>query len=199
MASATPRAAITALGRYVPERVVTNVDLEKMVDTSDEWIRTRTGIRQRHIAPAGTPTSNLAAAAARMLLEKRGIGAGELDLIIVGTVTPDMLFPATACVVQDKIQARKAWAFDISAACSGFVYALTMGAQFIQSGAHRKVLVIGADVMSSIIDYRDRTTCVLFGDGAGAVLLEPSTDETGIIDFHNEVDGSGGCYLNMPA
>jgi len=134
-----------------------------------------------------------------MALEKRGIGADELDLIIIGTVTPDTLFPATACVVQDKIQAKKAWAFDISAACSGFTYALTMGAQFIASGAHRKVLVIGADVMSTIIDYKDRTTCVLFGDGAGAVLLEPSTDETGFIDFYNEVDGSGGCYLNMPA
>jgi 3-oxoacyl-[acyl-carrier-protein] synthase III len=199
MASASPRAAITAVGRYVPERVMTNAELEKMVDTSDEWIRTRTGIRQRHIAAAGTPTSDLAVPAARMALEKRGLGAEELDLIIVGTVTPDMLFPATACVVQDKIQAKKAWAFDISAACSGFVYALTMGAQFIQSGVHRKVLVIGADVMSSIIDYKDRTTCVLFGDGAGAVLLEPSTDDTGIIDFHHEVDGSGGCYLNMPA
>jgi 3-oxoacyl-[acyl-carrier-protein] synthase-3 len=178
---------------------MTNADLEKIVDTSDDWIRTRTGIHQRHIAPAGTPTSELAARAARMALEKRGIGAEELDLIIVGTVTPDMLFPATACVVQDKIQARKAWAFDISAACSGFTYALTMGAQFIASGAHRKVLVIGADVMSSIIDYQDRTTCVLFGDGAGAVLLEPSTDDTGFLDFYNEVDGSGGCYLNMPA
>jgi 3-oxoacyl-[acyl-carrier-protein] synthase-3 len=178
---------------------MTNADLEKIVDTSDEWIRTRTGIRQRHVAEAGTPTSELAARAARMALEKRGIGADELDLIIIGTVTPDTLFPATACVVQDKIQARKAWAFDISAACSGFTYALTMGAQFIASGAHRKVLVIGADVMSSIIDYQDRTTCVLFGDGAGAVLLEPSTDETGFIDFYNEVDGSGGCYLNMPA
>jgi 3-oxoacyl-[acyl-carrier-protein] synthase-3 len=199
MGSATPRAAITALGRYVPERVVTNAELEKMVDTSDEWIVTRTGIKQRHIAAAGTPTSDLASAAARMLLEKRGIGADELDLIIVGTVTPDMLFPATACVVQHKIQAHKAWAFDISAACSGFVYALTMGAQFIQSGAHRKVLVIGADVMSSIIDYKDRATCVLFGDGAGAVLLEPSPDDNGIIDFQHEVDGSGGCYLNMPA
>jgi 3-oxoacyl-[acyl-carrier-protein] synthase III len=199
MGSATPRATITALGRYVPEGVVTNADLEKVVETSDEWIRTRTGIRQRHIAPPGTPTSDLAAAAARMVLEKRGIGAEELDLIIVGTVTPDMLFPATACVVQDKIKAHRAWAFDISAACSGFVYALTIGAQFIQSGAHRKVLVIGADVMSSIIDYRDRTTCVLFGDGAGAVLLEPSSDDTGIIDYQNEVDGSGGCYLNMPA
>jgi 3-oxoacyl-[acyl-carrier-protein] synthase-3 len=134
-----------------------------------------------------------------MALEKRGIGADELDLIVIGTVTPDTLFPATACVVQDKIQAKKAWAFDISAACSGFTYALTVGAQFIASGAHRKVLVIGADVMSTIIDYQDRTTCVLFGDGAGAVLLEPSTDDTGIIDFYNEVDGSGGCYLIMPA
>jgi 3-oxoacyl-[acyl-carrier-protein] synthase III len=199
MPSATARAAITALGRYVPERVMTNADLEKIVDTSDEWIRTRTGIHQRHVAEPGTPTSELAARAARMALEKRGIGADELDLIIVGTVTPDTLFPATACVVQDKIKARKAWAFDISAACSGFTYALTMGAQFIASGAHRKVLVIGADVMSSIIDYQDRTTCVLFGDGAGAVLLEPSTDENGFIDFYNEVDGSGGCYLNMPA
>jgi 3-oxoacyl-[acyl-carrier-protein] synthase-3 len=178
---------------------MTNADLERIVDTSDEWIRTRTGIRQRHIAEPGTPTSELAARAARMALEKRGIGADELDLIIIGTVTPDTLFPATACVVQDKIQAKKAWAFDISAACSGFTYALTMGAQFIASGAHRKVLVIGADVMSTIIDYKDRTTCVLFGDGAGAVLLEPSTDETGFIDFYNEVDGSGGCYLNMPA
>jgi 3-oxoacyl-[acyl-carrier-protein] synthase III len=193
------RAAITALGRYVPERVLTNADLEKIVDTSDEWIRTRTGIRQRHVAEPGTPTSELAVRAARMALDKRGIGADELDLIVIGTVTPDTLFPATACVVQDKLQARKAWAFDISAACSGFTYALTVGAQFIASGAHRKVLVIGADVMSTIIDYQDRTTCVLFGDGAGAVLLEPSTDDTGIIDFYNEVDGSGGCYLIMPA
>jgi 3-oxoacyl-[acyl-carrier-protein] synthase-3 len=198
MASA-PRAAITAVGRYVPERIMTNADLEKLVATSDEWIRTRTGIRQRHIAPPGTPTSELAVRAARQALEMRGMGAEELDLIVVATVTPDMLFPATACVVQDKIGAKKAWAFDISAACSGFTYALTTGAQFIRSGAHGKVLVIGADVMSSIIDYTDRTTCVLFGDGAGAVLLEPSTDGTGFIDFYNEVDGSGACYLNMPA
>src|SRR5260221_9551844 len=194
----TPRAAITALGRYVPERVLTNADLEKIVDTSDEWPRPATGPRQRHVAEPGTPTSELAARAARMALEKGGIGADELDLIVIGPVTPDTLSPATACVVQDKIQARKAWAFDISAACSGFTYALTVGAQFIASGAHRKVLVIGADVMSTIIDYQDRTTCVLFGDGAGAVLLEPSTDDTGIIDFYNEVDGSGGCYLIMP-
>jgi 3-oxoacyl-[acyl-carrier-protein] synthase-3 len=198
MGIATTRAAITAVGRYVPERVMTNADLERIVDTSDEWIRSRTGIEQRHIAEPGTPTSELAVRAARMALEKRGIGADELDLIIVGTVTPDTIFPATACVIQDKIQAKKAWAFDISAACSGFTYALTMGAQFIASGAHRKVLVIGADVMSTIIDYQDRTTCVLFGDGAGAVLLEPSKDDTGFIDFYNEVDGSGGCYLIMP-
>jgi 3-oxoacyl-[acyl-carrier-protein] synthase-3 len=199
MGSANTRAAITGLGRYVPERVLTNADLEALVDTSDEWIRTRTGIRERHIVAPGTPTSELAVRAARMALEKRGMGADELDLIIVGTVTPDMLFPATACVVQDKLGAKKAWAFDISAACSGFMYALTIGAQFIQTGAHRKVLVIGADVMSSIIDYKDRTTCVLFGDGAGAVLLEPAADDTGIIDFYHEVDGSGGCHLNMPA
>jgi len=194
-----PRAAITAVGRYVPERVMTNADLEKLVDTSDEWIRTRTGIRERHIVEPGTPTSELAVRAARMALEKRGIDAEELDLIIVATVTPDMIFPATGCVLQDKLKARKAWAFDISAACSGFVYALAMGAQFVATGVHRKVLVIGADVMSSIIDYKDRTTCVLFGDGAGAVLLEPSSDDTGIIDFYHEVDGSGACHLHMPA
>jgi 3-oxoacyl-[acyl-carrier-protein] synthase III len=196
---ATTRAAITALGRYVPERVMTNADLEKLVDTSDEWIRTRTGIRERHVAEPGTPTSELAVRAARMALEKRGVGADEIDLIIVGTVTPDTLFPSCACIVQDKLGAKKAWAFDLAAACSGFTYALTTGAQFIQSGVHRKVLVIGADVMSTIIDYKDRTTCVLFGDGAGAVLLEPSKDDNGIIDFYNEVDGSGGNYLNMPA
>ena len=193
------RARITALGRHVPERVLTNADLEKMVDTSDEWIRTRTGILQRHVAEKGTPTSTLAAAAAQDALRKRGISASELDLIIVATVTPDMMFPATACIVQNKLEATKAWGFDISAACSGFLYALTMGVQFVESGAHRKVLVIGADVMSAIMDYTDRTTCVLFGDAAGAVLLEPSDDGTGIIDFHHEVDGSGGCYLNMPA
>ena len=193
------RAAITALGSYVPERVVTNADLEKIVDTSDEWIRTRTGIRQRHVVEPGTPTSAIAANAARDALRRRGIGADEVDLIIVATVTPDMLFPATACLVQDRIGAKKAWGFDVSAACSGFAYALTVGAQFVESGAHRKVLVIGADVMTSILDYRDRTTCVLFGDGAGAVLLEPREDGTGILDFVHEVDGSGAPYLNMPA
>jgi 3-oxoacyl-[acyl-carrier-protein] synthase-3 len=194
-----PRARITSLGRYVPERVMTNADLEKLVDTSDEWIRTRTGIEQRHVVDPGTPTSELCVKAAREALERRGIGAAEIDLIVVATVTPDMVFPATACLVQDKLKATKAWGFDISAACSGFLYALTVGAQFVETGVHKKVLVIGADVMTSILDYQDRTTCVLFGDGAGAVLLEPSEDDTGILDFFHEVDGSGACYLNMPA
>jgi 3-oxoacyl-[acyl-carrier-protein] synthase-3 len=192
-----PRARITALGCYVPERVVTNKDLEKIVDTSDEWIRTRTGIEQRHYSPPGTPTSDLALRAAQQALERRGIGPSELDLIVVGTVTPDMLFPATACVLQDKLKATRAWGFDISAACSGFAYALTIGTQFIESGAHKKVLVVGADVMTAILDFTDRTTCVLFGDGAGAVLLEPGDDDTGILGFCNEVEGSGGCHLYM--
>jgi len=193
------RAAITALGTHVPERVVTNADLERTVDTSDEWIRTRTGIEKRHVVEPGTPTSAIAALAAQDALRRRGIGAEELDLIIVATVTPDMLFPATACLIQDRIGAKKAWGFDVSAACSGFVYALTVGAQFVETGRHRKVMVIGADVMTSILDYQDRTTCILFGDAAGAVILEPREDGTGILDFSHEVDGSGACYLNMPA
>ena len=193
------RTAITSLGTYVPERVVTNDDLAKMVDTNDEWIRSRTGIEERRWVEPGTPVSELAVRAARQCLELRGIGAEELDLIVVGTVTPDMMFPATACILQDKLKATKAWGFDVSAACSGFVYALTIGAQFVQSGMHKKVLVIGADVMTAILDLQDRTTNVLFGDGAGAVLLEPSTDDTGIIDFGNEVDGAGACHLYMTA
>jgi 3-oxoacyl-[acyl-carrier-protein] synthase-3 len=193
------RARITALGTYVPERVMTNADFERIVDTSDEWIRTRTGIEQRHVAEPGTPTSELAVRAARKALERRGVTPGEIDLIVVATVTPDMVFPATACVVQNKLGAKRAWGFDISAACSGFLYALTLGAQFVETGAHRKVLVIGADVMTSILNYQDRTTCVLFGDGAGAVLLEPGDDGTGIFDFNHEVDGSGACFLHMPA
>src|SRR6185436_16818256 len=194
-----PRARITSLGRFVPERVITNADLEKFVETSDEWIRTRTGIERRHVVEPGTPTSAICVPAALDALERRGIAASELDLIVVGTVTPDMVFPATACLVQEKIKATRAWGFDISAACSGFVYALTVGAQFVESGMHSKVLVIGADVMTSILDYQDRTTCVLFGDAAGAVLLEPSDDDTGILDYLNEVEGSGACYLHMPA
>jgi 3-oxoacyl-[acyl-carrier-protein] synthase-3 len=193
------RARITSLGRYVPERVLTNADLAKMVDTSDEWIRTRTGIRKRHIVEPGTPTSELAVRACQDALDRRGLHAAEVDLIVVATITPDMAFPATACILQDKLQAVRAWGFDVSAACSGFPYALTIGAQFIQSGAHERVLVVGADVMSSIVDYQDRTTCVLFGDGAGAVLLEASEDETGILDFAHEVDGSGGGLLSLPA
>jgi 3-oxoacyl-[acyl-carrier-protein] synthase-3 len=193
------RAAITALGTHVPERVMTNADLEKIVDTSDEWIRTRTGIERRHVVEPGTPTSAIATLAAQEALRRRGMGAEELDLIVVATVTPDMVFPATACLVQDRLGAKKAWGFDVSAACSGFAYAITVGAQFVEGGRHRKVMVIGADVMTSIIDFTDRSTCVLFGDGAGAVILEPREDGTGILDFSHEVDGSGACYLNMPA
>jgi 3-oxoacyl-[acyl-carrier-protein] synthase-3 len=195
----TRRAAITSLGRYVPERVMTNKDLERLVDTSDEWIRTRTGIEERRVVEPGTPTSALAWKAAEDCLARRGLPASEVDLIVVATVTPDMLFPATACLVQAKLGATRAWGFDLSAACSGFVYALTTGAQFVESGTHQRVLVIGADVMTSILNYEDRTTCVLFGDGAGAVLLEPSADGNGILDFHHEVDGTGANYLNMPA
>lgn len=193
------RAKITALGRYVPPKVVTNYDLAKIVDTSHEWIVERTGIIERHMVERGTPTSELAAQAVGDLLRRRGIEADQIELIIVATVTPDMLFPSTACIVQDKIRATRAWGFDILAACCGFVYALTVGAQFIESGAHDKVLVIGADVMSSIINFEDRATCVLFGDGAGAVLLEPSYDEFGILDYMHEIDGSGAQFLYMPA
>jgi 3-oxoacyl-[acyl-carrier-protein] synthase-3 len=194
----TRRAAITSLGRYVPERVMTNKDLERIVDTTDEWIRTRTGIEQRHVVEPGTASSDLAARAAQDALDRRGISASEVDLIVLATVTPDMLFPSTACLVQAKIKATKAWGFDLSAACSGFLYALTTGAQFVESGTHSKVLVIGVDVMTSILNYEDRATCVLFGDGAGAVLLEPSPDDSGILAFHHEVDGSGAEFLYMP-
>jgi 3-oxoacyl-[acyl-carrier-protein] synthase-3 len=170
-----------------------------MVDTNDQWIMERVGIRQRHIVDKGVATSDLAVEAAKKALAERGIEASELDAIIVGTVTPDMFFPSTACLVQDKLGAKNVWGFDISAACSAFVYALQTGAQFVASGSHKKVLVIGADVMSSIIDYTDRATCVIFGDGAGAVLLEPAEDDSvGLIDFLHEVDGSGGCSLYMP-
>jgi 3-oxoacyl-[acyl-carrier-protein] synthase-3 len=193
------RACITSLGRHVPEKVVTNADLAKFVDTSDEWIRTRTGIEQRHVVEKGTGTSVIAAHAARECLERAGVAAADVDLIIVATVTPDMPFPATACIVQDRIKATKAWAFDINAACSGFPYALTVGAQFVETGAARKVLVIGADVMTAILDYADRSTCVLFGDAAGAVLLEPREDGTGILDFLHEVDGTGRGQLYMSA
>lgn len=196
----TRRATITGIARFVPEKILTNRDFEKMVDTSDEWIRDRTGIVQRHVVEPGTATSDLAVGATRRLLEQRGVGPNDIDLLIVATVTPDMMFPATACLVQDKLGMRNTWGFDLSAACCGFVYALTTGAHFVASGSHERVLVIGADVMSSILDYQDRTTCVLFGDGAGAVLLEPSEDDQlGFLDYHHRIEGSGGQCLYMPA
>ncbi len=194
------RAKISSIGTCVPPRLLTNADLEKMVDTNDQWITERTGIRERHIVEKGTATSDLAVEAARICLARRGLQPTDIEAILIATVTPDMLFPATACLVQDKLGAFGAWGFDLSAACSGFPYALQVGAKLVESGAHRKVLVIGADVMSSIIDYTDRATCVIFGDGAGAVLLEPCEEgEIGLIDFHHEVDGSGVVSLNMPA
>src|ERR1700682_900899 len=193
-------AKITSVAGYVPPQVVTNADLEKLVDTNDQWIRERTGIRERHKAERGVASSHLATAAAKLLIaQTNSLHSEKIELIIVATVTPDMMFPATACLVQDRIGAKKAWGFDISAACSGFAYALTVGAQFVGAGTHQKALVIGSDVMTSILDYKDRATCVLFGDGAGAVLLEPAVNENeGIIDFHHDVDGSGGEYLYMP-
>jgi 3-oxoacyl-[acyl-carrier-protein] synthase-3 len=170
-----------------------------MVDTTNDWIMSRVGIRERHVVDKGIATSDLAVEAAKKALAQRGLTPNDLDAIIVGTVTPDMLFPSTACLVQNKLGATGVWGFDLSAACSAFIYAVQTGAQFIASGAHKRVLVIGADVMSSIIDYTDRATCVLFGDGAGAVLLEPAeNDSEGLIDFLHEVDGSGGCFLFMP-
>src|SRR6202161_3527430 len=190
-------AKITGVAGYVPPRVVTNSDLEKIVDTSDEWIRTRTGIRERHYAEPGVASSHLGTEAAKKLLVAKGVSAQEIDLIVLATVTPDMMFPATACLVQDRLGAKNAWGFDLSAACAGFAYALTVGAQFA-AGAHKKVLVIGSDTMSSIIDYKDRGTAILFGDGAGAVLLEPAADNEGILDFAHDVDGSGGNFLYMP-
>ena len=193
------RAKISALGTYVPPRLLTNADLEKMVNTRDEWIVERTGIRQRHLVDEGVATSDLAVEAARRCLAERGIDASEVEVILVATVTPDMLFPATACLVQDKLGVPNAWGFDLSAACCGFVYALQVGAKLVESGAQKKVLVIGADVMSSIIDYTDRATCIIFGDGAGAVLLEPAEEgEIGMIDYLHEIDGSGGASLYMP-
>jgi 3-oxoacyl-[acyl-carrier-protein] synthase-3 len=190
-------AKITGVAGCVPPKILTNADLEKMVATNDEWIRTRTGIRERHIAEKGTPTSHLAVQAAKTLLEQTKTDPAEIDLIVLATVTPDMMFPATACLVQDKLGATNAWGFDLSAACAGFAYALTVGSQFASS-AHKKVLVIGSDTMSSIIDYKDRGTAILFGDGAGAVLLEPASDNEGILDFAHDVDGSGGNFLYMP-
>lgn len=194
------RSKITAVSHYLPERRVTNKDFEKTLDTSDQWIFDRTGIRERRWAEKGTGTSDLATEAVKLLLAQRRIDASEIDLIIVATVTPDMFFPSTACLVQHKIGAKNCWGFDLSGACSGFIYALATGSQFISTGAYRKVVVIGADVMTSIMNPEDRATCVLFGDGAGAVLLEPAEPgETGIIDFILKCDGMGGQFLYMPA
>ena len=200
-------ATITSVGHFLPEERLTNQDLEEMVDTNDEWIRSRTGIRERRILnDPDKATSYMATQAAREVLEKRDISAHELDAIIVATVTPDMFFPATACLVQSNLEAENAWGFDLSAACSGFVFALSTGARFIESGKHEKVLVIGADKMSSITDYTDRSTCILFGDGAGAVLLEPDAEGHGVLDSLEDCDGSkweqlcmkGGGSLNPP-
>jgi 3-oxoacyl-[acyl-carrier-protein] synthase-3 len=194
------RAKISSVGSYVPPRLLTNADLEKMVATNNQWITERTGIRERHLVDKGIATSDLANEAAKICLAKRGVDPSEVEAIIIATVTPDMAFPATACLVQNKLGAPHAWGFDLSAACSGFPYALQMGAKLVESGAHKKVLVIGSDVMSSIIDYTDRSTCIIFGDGAGAVLLEPCEEgEIGLIDYFHEIDGSGAPALNMPA
>jgi 3-oxoacyl-[acyl-carrier-protein] synthase-3 len=192
------RAKVTALGTYVPPQILTNQDLEKMVDTSDEWITSRTGIRERHVLAKGLGLSDMCVEAAKKCLAARGIAPSELEVIIVGTVTPDMMFPSTACLVQDKLGAKGAWGFDVSAGCSGFMFALQAGVKLVESGAQKKVLVIGADANTRMTDYTDRTTCVLFGDGGGAVLLEPAEEgEIGFIDFINEIDGSGGVSLNL--
>jgi 3-oxoacyl-[acyl-carrier-protein] synthase-3 len=191
-------AKITGVAGFVPPKVMTNADLEKIVDTNDEWIRTRTGIRERHVVENGMATSHMAVEAAKAVLAETRTDPADVEFIVLATVTPDMFFPATACLVQHRIGATKAWGMDISAACSGFAYALTVGAQFVGAGTHKKVLVIGSDTMTSVLDYQDRATCVLFGDGAGAVLLEPSRDGEGILDFNHDVDGAGGEFLYMP-
>jgi 3-oxoacyl-[acyl-carrier-protein] synthase-3 len=194
-----PGAKITALGCHVPPGVLTNSDLEKLVDTTNEWILERVGIAERHIAAPEVATSDMAVEAACAALAQRGIAAAEIDAIIVCTVTPDMLFPSTACLVQNRIGANRAWGFDLLAACAGFIYGLTTGAHLVMGGTHQKVLVIGADTMSRIIDYTDRNTCILFGDAAGAMLIEPADPGEGFIGFLNEIDGSGADFLKMPA
>src|SRR5215210_8741832 len=194
-----PRAAITGVSGYVPERRVTNAELAARLDTSDDWIVSRTGIRERRIGALGETTSTMGAEAVRRLMAQRGLGPDDVDALIVATVTPDMVFPATACLIQDQVGLQNTWGFDLSAACSGFLYALTTGAQLVASGSHRRVIVVGADLMSAIIDPLDRTTAVLFGDGAGAVLLEPAEPGYGLLDFYHRVDGSGRDDLLMPA
>ncbi|HUM96548.1 MAG TPA: beta-ketoacyl-ACP synthase III [Chitinophagaceae bacterium] len=193
-------AAITAVGGFVPEDKLTNFDLEKMVETNDEWIRTRTGIEERRILKGdGLATSDMVVPAVKLLCEKRGIKTDEIDCLIVGTVTPDHVFPATANIACDKLGAKNAWSFDVSAACSGFLYPLTLGTALIESGRYKKVVVCGADKMSAIINYNDRATCIIFGDGAGAVLLEPNEEGNGVLDSILRSDGSGSHYLHMKA
>ncbi len=200
MVKAVRRVKLSGLGTYVPPRLLTNADLEQMVDTNDEWIVQRTGIRERHLVDPGVATSDIAVPAARAALGEAGITPDDVGVIIVGTTTPDTMFPSTACLLQDKIGAGRAWGFDLGAACSGFTYALTTGWSLVATGAVEHALVVGADVMSSIIDYTDRATCILFGDGAGAVVLSPAADdEPSLIDFTHEIDGSGGPALCMPA
>ena len=192
------RAKITGVGHYVPPRILTNEDFEKMVDTTDEWITTRTGIKERHILEDGKGSSYMGVFAAKRALEVADVAPEELDLIVVATVTPDMMFPNTACLIQNEIGAKNAWAVDVNGACTGFIYATAMASQFIESGRYKKILVVGTDKMSSITDYTDRNNCVLFGDAAGAIVLEPAEDEnSGIIDFILKADGSGGKYLYM--
>ena len=194
------RVKVSGLGTFVPPKLLTNDDLEKLVETTNEWILQRTGIKQRHIVEPGVATSDLAKEAAEAAMRQAGVTADQIGFIVVGTTTPDTIFPSTACMVQNKIGATNAWGFDLGAACSGFTYALTTAMQLVATGAHEHALAIGADVMSSIIDYRDRTTCVLFGDGAGAVVVSAANDEEpAIIDFAHEIDGSGGPALCMPA
>ena len=195
-----PRAYISAISHWVPEKVLTNADLEKMVDTTDEWIRTRTGITERRILEDGKASSDMGAEAVKLLMKYRGMNPDEIDGIIVATVTPDMFFPSTANLVQDKAGAVNAWSFDIAAACSGFIYALSLGAQLIEAGRYKKIVIVGTDKMSAITNYRDRNTCVLFGDAAGAVLLESTNAaDIGIIDFLLHSDGAGAEYLHMKA
>ncbi len=195
------RVKISALGTYVPPRLLTNADLEKMVDTTNEWIMERVGIRERHLVDKGVAASDLAVAAVKNLLESHPFDLQEVDLIVVGTVTPDMMYPSTACLVQHKLGIANTWGFDVSAGCSGFLYALNTGVKFVESGQYKKVLVIGSDVNSSMTDFTDRAVCIIFGDGAGAVLLEPTVDQDGlgVIDHVAQIEGMGGQYLYMPA
>ncbi len=194
------RAAITAVAGYIPENVLTNADLEKMIDTTDEWITTRTGVKERHIENnKNKATSDMGVEAVKLLCKKRGISPLDIDLLICATVTPDMVFPSTSNLICDKVGAKNAWGYDLGAACSGLLYALATGAQFVETGRYKKVVIVGADMMSRIIDYSDRATCVIFGDGAGALLLEPTAEDTGIVDFLLHADGSGAQHLHMKA